>query len=764
MYQRRITGFCFALVVLLLGACATERMNREAANLLAEGRYEEGFAMLEEVAKENPQDFRLRSNLIRQREVAMNRLLAGASADRAGGRPDEAEATYNRILKMDAGNERAHAGLDILVRDRRHNAMLEQAQALYKKGDIERTRILLTSIKLENPQNSDMLALQHRIDEGQAKQAMPSQSLSGLYRKPVSLEFRDANVKMIFEALSRTTGINFILDRDVRSDMRATLFLKQSTLEDGVNLLLATSQLEKKILSQNSVLIYPNTPAKLKEYQDLMVKSFYLGNADVKQTASMVKMLLKTRDIYVDEKLNMLVMRDSPEAIQLAERMIAMQDLAEPEVMLEVEVLEIKRTKLLELGIQWPNQLTLAPIASSGTTVTLTDLKNINSDHISGSLSNTIINLTKQDGNVNLLANPRIRVRNREKARILIGDKVPVITTTSTSTGFVAESVSYLDVGLKLEVEPNVYLQDEVAIKVGLEVSSIANQVKSAGGTLTYQIGTRNANTVLRLKDGETQVLAGLINDEDRSSANKVPGLGDLPMVGRLFGSQRDDRQKTEIVLSITPHLIRNIKRPDASAEMFWSGTEDKLRMSPLTAQIMATPDEQEPLTNQAALKKMDSVDSNVATKPAAGGDALLPSSVGLSWDAPAVVKVGEKFKVALRVKTNSELRSLPLQIGYDPAVFQMVEVAEGGFFKQGGNPTSFTSRIDAVSGKVFIGMTRSGGNGAKGEDTIVNLTLKPVVGNPASEIKILSVSAIGATGVSPSVVLPLSLAVSTTP
>ena len=184
------------------------------------------------------------------------------------------------------------------------------------------------------------------------------------------------------------------------------------------------------------------------------------------------------------------------------------------------------------------------------------------------------INLKKQDSDANLLANPRIRSRNREKAKILIGERVPNITTTLTATGFASDSISYVDVGLKLDVEPVIYPDGEVAIKVALEVSNIIAQVQTKSGSVAYQIGTRGAQTVLRLADGENQVLAGLISDEDRRTAYKVPGIGELPLVGRLFGSQADDSAKTEIVLSITPRILRNIPRPSAGLAEFDSGTE----------------------------------------------------------------------------------------------------------------------------------------------------------------------------------------------
>jgi len=200
---------------------------------------------------------------------------------------------------------------------------------------------------------------------------------------------------------------------------------------------------------------------------------------------------------------------------------------------------------------------------------------------------------SKTDGDSDTLAAPRIRVRNKEKAKVVIGDKLPTITTTISSGvgGFASESVNYVDVGLKLDVEPTIYLNNEVGIRISLEVSNLVDTVTTKGGTTAYRIGTRSASTMLQLKDGENQVLAGLIKNEDRSSATKLPGVGDLPIVGRLFGSQQDTRNKTEVVLSITPHLIRNLQRPPASASEFSAGTESSFRRRPETgARAQAQP------------------------------------------------------------------------------------------------------------------------------------------------------------------------------
>jgi general secretion pathway protein D len=194
---------------------------------------------------------------------------------------------------------------------------------------------------------------------------------------------------------------------------------------------------------------------------------------------------------------------------------------------------------------------------------------------------NPALNFRKTTGDVNLISNPRIRVRNNEKAKVLVGDKVPIITTTSTANVGISESVTYLDVGLKLDVQPRITLDDFVNIKIELEVSSLGAQTITKNGASVYSIGTRNASTQLRLKDGETQVLAGLILDDERKNANKLPGLGDIPLLGRLFANQENKKTKTEIVLAITPRILGNISRPNAEISEYWSGTDVQINDRP---------------------------------------------------------------------------------------------------------------------------------------------------------------------------------------
>lgn len=736
-----------ALSVMLLASCAADSHHRAGMSALDKGDYATAINELKQAVDLAPKDVEFKKDWLQKRELATTTLLSKADAAINAGHLPEATDYYKTILKYERENARALKGLQDIARIGQANEEATEARKLLKQGDIAQAS-QWASRALENyPDQSEAKAVKREIELQQSKIIQATQSLSALYKKPINLEFRDASVKMVFEALSRTTGINFIFDREVKGDQRTTVFLKQTSLEDSIDVILTTNQLEKKILNATSVLIYPNTPAKVKEYQDLMVKAFYLANVDAKQAASMLKTVLKVKEVFVDDKYNMLILRENPEAIALAEKLIALHDLDEPEVMLEVAVLEVNRSRLLNLGVQFPDQLTVSPLggtvtsSGSGTTGSgirtfkLNDLRNLNGDTLGITVPTATLNFQKTDGDANLLANPSLRVRDREKAKIMIGDKVPVVTTTSTANGFVAENIQYLDVGLKLEVEPNMHLRDEIGLKIALEVSSLVSAIKTNNGSQAYQIGTRNYSSALRLKDGETQLLAGLISDDDRSSANRIPLLGDLPVLGRLFSSQSDNRRKTEIVMSITPHLIRNIQRKDPSSESFWSGTESTLRTKPLQLRPLDTSPAQNPVKTNPP--------SATPSEGGASPSTVNTSGLKFSWKGVPQVKVGESFTVELSIDSREPLRATPLQLGFNPDDVEVVAVREGNFFSKSGKST-FAHVIDKPSGRVSVGTSTSDAGGAKGAGTLMAVEFKAKKENPSAEIQLLAVTPIG--------------------
>jgi len=585
MLRFRTHGLSLALAAILLAGCAGQRAYQEGNALVARDQVAAGLVKYQEAVAADPNNPEYRAAYLRARDTSANRLLKQADDNFAAGQVELALADYRRVLAFDPANERARAGLRQIEADRRHATMLEAARAAVDKGDLDTARRNLSAILTERPAHEAARLLQLEVDEKAAALPAGEAALAAIFRKPISLEFRDAPLRQIFEIISRHSGLNFVFDKDVKSDQRSSIFLKNSTVEAAIYYLLMTNQLERQVMDGNTILIYPNIPAKLKDYQEMTVKTFFLANAEAKTIANTIKTILRSRDLVVDEKLNLVIMRDSPEAVRAASQLVALQDVPEPEVMLEVEVLEIKRSRATELGIRWPGAISFSPLATlDGDPVTIDQLRNLNRYNV-GTLTelSATVNANKTDGDSNTLANPRIRVRNKEKAKVVIGDKIPNISTTISSGvgGFASESVNYVDVGLTLNVEPTIYLNNEVGIRISLEVSTLGESVTTRSGTVAYRIGTRSATTFLQLKDGENQVLAGLISNEDRSGAAKVPGIGDLPIVGRLFGSTRDSSDRTEIVLSITPRLIRTVQRPPAAASEFTAGTESSFRRRP---------------------------------------------------------------------------------------------------------------------------------------------------------------------------------------
>lgn len=716
-----------ALLALLLAGCAAQRAYNEGQSLYDEGKTEEGLAQMERAWKLDPDNGEFKIQYFKRRNAAVYQWLLLADAAKSKGAWQEAQTYYQRVLKVDPSNPRARVSLASLATEKKQAQLLGDAQALLEKNDVSGASKFVRMVLVDSPSHPEALRLKKAIDARLVASNQSSVILKSKLTHPISIEFKDASLRAVFNSISQTAGVNFVFDKDVRPDIRVNLVVRDALIEDVIRFVLVTNQLEQRVLNGNTLFIYPNTPQKLKDFQELQVRNFYLSNANAKDVAAIIKGLTKTKDIYVDEKLNMIVIRDTPDTIRVAERLIAAQDIAEPEVLLDVEVLEVGTNALDNIGIQYPSQLSFGVVGAAGTpgTLTLPEVHNRNSGLVRATISDPalVINLLHQDGETNLLANPKIRVKNHEKANIHIGDKVPVITNTTTATGLVSQSVNYLDVGLKLDVEPTVYLENDVGIKIGLEVSSISKQVQTGGGALAYQIGTRNATTVLRLKDGETQMLAGLIDNEDRKSANSVPGLGQLPVLGRLFSSHSDTASRTEIVLLITPHVVRNVVRPDSPVEEFPSGTETAISLERLEINPAEEPSGEKVAALSAGRLDVPPSGGAQANAPAVADTPVL-GSVKLMLDVPPKAQPGQPFAVKLNLSAEG-LQNALVDVSYDPAKLKVVSIAEGEILKGADGKTQFMQQVLDKNGVINLGIARKGN--VKGTGELASITFMPL-------------------------------------
>ncbi|MDR7335402.1 cohesin domain-containing protein [Roseateles asaccharophilus] len=702
-------------------------MNRQARQQMADGRYEEALQTLTQGVKQHPDNLELRGAWLRAKNEALTKLITEAGAARAQGQAEAAEQLLVRASQLDPDNARVRDLATALATERRQDAVLAEADQKLAKGQGHAAARLVTEALKSDPRHAGLVAWQRKYELGQRTAQLEAARGSLAEVRPISLDFRDTPLRTVLDAVTRHSGLNFVFDKDIRADLRVTLFLNNVRVEDALDLIVSTHQMGKKVLDSRTVLIYPNTPDKQREYQELVVRTFYLANADVRQASAFMKSMLKVREPFVDERSNMLALREAPETIQLAERLLASFDAAEPEVTLELEVLEVSSTRLTELGIKFPDTLALTPLSAAGASgLTVSSLESLNRDRIGVSVSGLLLNLRRQVGDFETLASPRVRIKNREKAKVLVGNKLPVVTTTAAATGFVSENVSYLDVGLKLDLEPIINVEDEVTIKVGLEVSSLQQQIKTSSGTLAYQLGTRNASTVLRLRDGETQVLAGLISREETSNASRVPGLGDLPVVGRLFSSQLNNGTRTELVLGITPRIVRNVRRPDISESEMWVGTETygRLRAVGGRAISVAESDAEKPKGSPTPEARADAAPADAPAVPGRLA-AVTGGELSLGWRNPPRVKVGDVFEVDLVGQFPNPVRGLNMSMRFDPKQVELIDIQQGGFWAQAGGEVSFSRAVDAANNQLQFGIIRKQAQGVEGEGEVVRLRLK---------------------------------------
>jgi len=819
---RRASGAL--LILTLIAGCAADRLHREGLAAIERGDYEAGVAQLNQAVTRDPANMAYRLDFEARRESAVQSLIAAGDNARRAGQLDAAAALYRRVLAIDPSNDRARHGLEGIEGDRRHGGALEAAHKEFDAKDYDAAESKVRAVLQEDPGYVPAQELAAAINVARGPITVAPRLQTRENRK-VTLQLRDAPTKMVFEVLQRETGINSILDKDVKSDTKTSIFVQDVPVEEAIDLVLDQNQLARQILADNMVMIYPNTAAKQKDYEQQIVRTFYLTNATPKDVEGMLKSVLAAKTLFIDERSNVLVMRDTPDAVRMAEKLVASVDVAEPEVMLELEVLEISRSRVQDLGIQYPGSatLSLSPLgaATTGTTagqMVLSDLSHQNSHTIGFNPAPAVtVNAMKQAGLVNTLASPRIRARNKEKAKILIGQREPVITNSVTPTAagapVVTGSVQYLDVGLTLEVQPTIYLDTDVAVKISLEVSSILKQVTTASGTIAYEIGTRNANTLLRLKDGETQILAGLIQDTDTRNFSSIPGLGDIPILRHLFGEHHLDREKTEIVLSITPRIIRMQPRAASDTTEFWYGSESRTRSRPYTTSgatethparpeaaapgpspgintapggapvpssspqpvnpSVAPSSVSAPLSGPGAQNQSAPAPQGLpVTAPpapivaaAASGAASQQTQAGtasgapsaLTLEGPAEAKVGEEFDVRVQLSSQDPITHLRSQLRFDASALQIVSASVGEVVPaSAGAPTVNTRGVGAQ-----LDVTTPAEDPVLGSGTLMTVRFKAVAPRPSSNVAAM-LNVLGTTGgaVGSSAAQPLAIVI----
>jgi general secretion pathway protein D len=402
---------------------------------------------------------------------------------------------------------------------------------------------------------------------------------------PVSFKFKNTPIINVFEVLTKLSGINFIFDKEMPNS-KVTMFMTDVSFDRFIDLLLRTNDLNTVMVNNNTMIVYPDTPQKAKEYESLQIKTFYLSNLEPKKAVTLLSKILRSKDIIANENLNAVIIRGNKEVIDIASRIIEANDGKPAEVLLDVEFLEVTQQLQENLGLVFSENITFGLGETSDSVSQDTDtvdnlslysLRRITDKELILSTPQATLNLLKQDGDTRILAAPKIRVKNAEKASILLGERVPLQSNrrVDSNTGDVTFDFQYYDVGVKLDAQPVINMHDEITLKMTLEVSAIGQNINTPENP-QFPIRTRTAQSVLGLRDNETVILGGLIDNTERKAIRKIPLLGDFPAMGSLFANRDQQDVQRDVLMVITPIVVRSQDIPDINATAIWSGSQNR--------------------------------------------------------------------------------------------------------------------------------------------------------------------------------------------
>jgi general secretion pathway protein D len=701
---------------------------------MAAGNWEEASLAYKQALKDDLFNPTLLSKYAMARERAAVSYEERGRAYLKDHKPDLASEQFKRALIIEPSGLDHQSGLLEALRLKDSRGQNREADRLAQLGRTDEAMEAYARAAELDPSFKEPL-------EGISKLTEEQQALNrdDRRRQPVTLRFRNAGLKEVLEGIGKARGINLIFDKDVRNDP-VTISIQDTPFEEAFNLILNSNNLFAQSVSPGVMIVSPNTKQKQEQYQDLMIRTFYLSNAKAKDMVVLLKSMLDSKRMHANEQLNTIVIRDQPEKLEMAEKIILANDRLDSEVQFDVEVLEVDRTVDQTYGLTYPKQIAGAIVPPgfagliAGTIAqqfTRSQLADLGGDSYLFKLPTNIqLDFFKQITDAKTLAAPKVRVVNNKKAEINIGDKQPILLSTTNvlpgqaATGAVpttstVTSIEFRDTGVKLTVEPSIHLGNELSLKMKIEVIRLGDQVTlQASPPITqFKFGNRSAETMLNVRDGETIVLGGLIQEEDRKTRTTIPWIGDLPIIGKLLSSFKTQRVTTEVILTITPHIIQGMTPPGLSTQVFWSGTDSSYATSPLFA---------------SKGKKISMTEGGVSSagflssgRPAKGGMAgkgsvatLTPvASVGavasISPDEP-VIQMGKELKLAI---TDERLRPTAegvFQLQYDPQVLEFRTLVNGQVVRSEGTREQASmisdAKVGSVAFKVAPSARREGG------------------------------------------------------
>jgi len=710
-------GLLVLLAILPAIADKAKSIYEKAQDAEARQNYEAAYDLYKQAYDLKPKDLRYRTSFERMRAKAAQEMVHQGQVLRDEGKLQEAAAAFQKAMQIDPS--------------------LFAAQQ-----ELKRTLQMINDKENPPPQAAGPpSSLERKI-----KDAGGPVELAPISNTPLTIKATDDS-KVIYETIGKIAGINVLFDPDYTS-RRIRVELNGVTLEDALEITALESKTFWRPVTGNTIFVAQDNPAKRKELEQSVLKTFYLTNlsqpTELQDVVNAIRAVLDVQRVQQLLSQNALVVRGTPDQIALAEKLVDDLDKARPEVIVDIAVLQISKDKSRTLGLSPPTSatVTLQANINTGTTSTTTTttsstasssglelntLGSLNATDFQVSIGSANLSAVMGDSDTKMLQNPQVRALDNQKATLKIGERVPV-ATGSFQPGIggvginplVNTQFQYLDVGVNIDVTPHVHGDRDVTLKISMEISSVVGQ-SSIGGISQPIIGQKKIEHEIRLRDGESSMIGGILDDSETRSLAGIPGLTQIPILKYLFGQTTQDHEQDETVFVITPHVVRGTMVSELNQRQIDIGTANTIELRHMSRPaVVAAPAAQAPTSQAPGNQTPNQQPGNQAAAPAAGGTNFLfdPGQI--------TVAKGNTFVVNLLISGAQNVYSVPVQMNYDPAKLQLVNVSNGGFLSQDGQAVALVHREDETTGTLQITATRPpGAGGVSGQGAVVTLTFQ---------------------------------------
>jgi general secretion pathway protein D len=728
-----------ALVVLLVALAALPVLADKAKDLYEKGRdaearqqYEAAFGFFRQAYQLKPKDLRYRAAFEHARFDAGAELVHRGQQLREEGKLPEALAEFQKAAAIDPSS-------------------------FIAKQEITRTLKMINDQQNPQPQAAGAPgSLERKIQE-----AGGPVELTPISNVPVTLKMLNTKSDVVYRTVGQLAGINVLFDPDY-TPRPINVDLNGVSLEDALEITALESKTFWRPVTPNTIFIATDNPAKRKELEQSVLKTFYLTNlsqpTELQDVVNAIRAVLDVQRVQQLLSQNALVVRGTPDQIALAQKLVEDLDKARPEVIVDIAVMQVSKDRSRTLGLNPPtsatvtlqpninqttttgstiNPLTGLPTAtttsgaSSGNGISLNTLGNLNATDFQVTIPSANLSALLSQSDTKLIQNPQIRALDGQKASLKIGDRVPV-ATGSFQPGIggvginplVNTQFQYLDVGVNIDITPHVHANGEVTLKILMDVSAVTGQ-QNIGGISQPIIGQRKIEHEIRLKDGEANLLGGIMEDQQTKSLSGIPGLAQIPILKYLFGQTTQDHSENQIVFAIVPHIIRSTDVQEINQRPIDIGTATTIELRHVASKTQTVPAGQSlpSITpapgNQAAPGQPQTRTNNPGQSPTPAASFL--------FDPPTVQATkGNTFAVNLLISGAQNVYSVPVQLNYDPKILQLVNVSNGGFLSQDGQAVALVHREDESLGQSQITATRPpGAGGVSGQGAVVTMTFE---------------------------------------